>query len=105
LKKGSNEAELKHVKSGRSTRLDKDDMPLALLNQSADDARHDFESNDQLQTEEPLVIRLMASMFTKKHSVRERLQMIPAISLEKLRKELNTLKLKDKVKCDNEQRE
>jgi hypothetical protein len=38
--------------------------------------------------DETIVIKLMANMFTKKKSVREKLLMDPAISVDKLRQEL-----------------
>ncbi len=44
-----------------------------------------------------MVIRLMSSMFTKKQSVKERLQMLPNISLDKLKKELNHHRMQEHV--------
>eukprot|EP00347_Sterkiella_histriomuscorum_P013435 403364716 len=66
----------------------------------------DIKSKDDFSQEEPIVIRLMlSSMFTKKKSVKERMQMLPNISVDKLKKELLQYKMQERVKHTMQQRE
>lgn len=98
--RGASSGEKRNIKSGRSTSLklnhtsNENDPPLPAKNSSPEKESEDF-----------IVIKLMANMFTKKKSVRERLQMLPSISIDKLKKELNTLALKEKAIKQNVERE
>lgn len=67
------------------------------MNNSREDASY--------EDEEPMVIRLVTSIFSKKKSVKERLQMLPNISLDKLKKELEGYRMQEKVKHHNLQME
>lgn len=58
--------------------------------------------------EEPIIVRLMANMFGQKKSVQEGLEMLPEISVDKIERELKSLKyqamaLKEKEKRDQSQ--
>jgi hypothetical protein len=64
-----------------------DDDEGMLINDDEDEDM-DFSS---LGTE-PLVIRLMASMFSQKKSVQEGLEMLPPISLDKVRREIDYMR-------------
>jgi hypothetical protein len=64
------------------------DADLTLhTNEDEEEQDPDFSSFD-----EPIIIRLMANMFSQKKSVQEGLQMLPEISLEKVRRELDYLR-------------
>ena len=52
-----------------------------------EDDNPDFTSFD-----EPIVVRLMANMFSSKKSVQEGIQMLPEISLDKIRREIEYMK-------------
>ena len=65
-----------------------------------DDENPDFSGFD-----EPIVIRLMANMFSQKKSVKEGLQMLPEISIEKIKKELDNLKAQKRAKIEKEKRD
>ena len=42
--------------------------------------------------DEPIVIRLMANMFSQKKSVQEGIEMLPEISLDKIRREIDNMR-------------
>jgi hypothetical protein len=52
--------------------------------------------------DEPVIIRLMSTMFSQKKTAQ---QILPEISLEKLRKEIYEMRLKQKAKLEKEKRD
>ena len=88
---GLSKKESGHLKSGRRHSLGLEGAADGGTKSDGDQIYSDDEDNEKntkYDSEPTIVIKLMASMFTKKKSVRERMMMIPAISVEKLRKEL-----------------
>lgn len=51
------------------------------------------------------MVRLMANMFSAKKSVLEGMQMLPEISLEKIRREIEVVKAQEKARVEKEKRE
>ena len=65
----------------------------------------DEENPDFSGFDEPIVIRLMTNMFSQKKSVQEGLEMLPEISLEKLRAEFVQLARKQRIFNEKSKRE
>jgi hypothetical protein len=55
--------------------------------------------------EEPIIVRLMANMFGQKKSVQEGLEMLPEISVDKIERELKSLKYQAMAQKEKEKRD
>lgn len=62
------------------------------------------DDSDSEDEEEPLIIQLMESMFTRKKTVHESEQMISTISVSEIRAEIRRLALKEKCRRADEAR-
>jgi hypothetical protein len=70
-----------------------------------EESNEDEEEPDFSNFEEPIIIRLMAGMFGQKKSVQEGLEMLPEISVDKIGKELKSLKFQEMARREKEKRE
>jgi len=70
-----------------------------------EESNEDEEEPDFSNFEEPIIIRLMAGMFGQKKSVQEGLEMLPEISVDKIGKELKSLKFQEMARREKEKRD
>ena len=62
------------------------------------------DSADDEDEQEPLIIQLMESMFTRKKTVQESEQMINNIDVKAIRNEIRALRMKERVKVSDLER-
>lgn len=70
----------------------------------SDNCGSEDEDADFSNFQEPIVIRLMANMFSQKKSVKEGIEMLPEISLEKIRRDLDYMRAQERARLEKEKR-
>ena len=74
------------------------------LTDQVEDSDEGEEDSDDDDDEEPLILQLLESMFARKKTVQESMEMQKEINLERIRQEFRTLRMAERVKQADQKR-